>query len=399
MHIEAARNAAARAIVFFIATLNLLAAENALAQAPMPSDPANGWTHRDMANVRFDENITVDGRLLSKAQTVWEKSFLHNNSRYTRFAFDSIKIGSGANFKLQIILDPIDRLLEEHDASALSRSDSLMTGLLPPGNLRARIIAQPGSGISSLRLVSFGWQTGATALRQESAVSRSNPIQALQDADPMKLLAASVVMLHIGPEGTTCTGAMIGPDLIATNHHCMEHSLKFLKTESSGRGDCSDTLVEFDYLSEGATGLTTPCIEVRNSHEKPDLAIIRASIPPTRNGQARRPLPLGTAPLAGNADLFIMHHPLGMPMVYETHCQLRGQQGAEYLHNCQTDSGSSGSPLFSSENDSLVAIHYFGPYPRSWTIEQVEDDKRKHGPRYNKAIISSQLETVSKEGP
>jgi len=205
----------------------------------------------------------------------------------------------------------------------------------------------------------------------------------LEVDNPIRKLAESVAMLHIGPEGVTCTSSLVGTDLLATNYHCIEHSLKFLLNEHKLSVKCDDVIAEFDYLQSNLPGSLATCTEVIRADPVSDVAILRIAAPPKQAGGVREGL-VRVSASPDPTEMWILHHPVGRPMVYETHCSQRGKSDVDVLHDCQTDAGSSGAPLFGTDNK-LVGMHYFGPYPPTWTIEQVQIDVKDNGPKYNRA--------------
>jgi hypothetical protein len=112
---------------------------------------------------------------------------------------------------------------------------------------------------------------------------------------------------------------------------------------------------------------------LRRRRDKPYLVVMR--IRPEDAALVagpRTPAEVGTVADDSTESVTIIHHPLGFPMVAEDSCKLRGTDRTDVLHNCDTQSGSSGAPLFNKQMR-WIGTHYRGPYPDGWTGKQVED--------------------------
>lgn len=345
--------------------------------------PDSNWIHRDLASVKVDEQVVLPAQTLNKATVIWERSFIKNGSRYVRVNLDQLVIPAGSDFDLEFVSDPIGTVVARYPASSLVGRSSLTSGLLPAGRLRIRVLAKALSAPASFHLASFGWQAESTVARPKTAVPRFDPVATLNPDHPIRMVAESVAMLHIGPESISCTGVLVAADTIATNYHCIARSLKFLLTENLPHIDCDDVIAEFDYLAADAIGTPAACAGVIRADRPRDLAILKVTVPPNKAGKARQPLAIGSSKPDPDS-LWVVHHPVGLPMVYERNCRERGRTDSDLLHDCQTNAGSSGAPILSLDNK-IVALHYFGPYNPTWTVEQVEHDIQLNGPKYNRA--------------
>jgi hypothetical protein len=85
----------------------------------------------------------------------------------------------------------------------------------------------------------------------------------------------------------------------------------------------------------------------------------------------------------------LIHHPLGLPLVI-VKCAVKGAEQDDLLHDCTSTPGSSGSLLL-DEKMRWFGLHYMGPYPNEWTLQQVYNDVVINGPRYNRAKPSERV--------
>jgi hypothetical protein len=177
----------------------------------------------------------------------------------------------------------------------------------------------------------------------------------LNQTDEIKRWARSVARLRFlgdNGKGYVCTGFLISPDLFITNHHCPQ-------TESEWRS----SVVEFDFDSSGATPVTAHFKEFITSNSDLDFAIYRLD----RNLN-RQPLLLDPTAPEEDKDLLIIQHPGGQPkQVSIKDCIVRGKQlqgvtptQTDFGHRCDTEGGSSGSPVQDLQSGRVIGLHHLG---------------------------------------
>jgi len=356
---------------------------HAAASNHSPASVAAEWVHSDLATASVDAAIELAPRARGAEFTAWERSFTKMQTRYVRFQVDRIDVPAGADMELQFISDSAGVIVERYTARQLGAARSLVTGLLPAGQLRVRVVLRELGHPASMRLAGIQWQAPSTSTVPQAAMQRGDPVATLAEQHELRRLGESVAMLHIGPLGSTCTAFVIDRDVLATNHHCMKYSLRFQQGEGLPVRACGDILAEFDYVREREVGKTAPCTEVVKADAGRDLVLLRFALPLTSRGTVRPALTPSTGdPAAGR--LQILHHPMGRPLIYEDGCKFRGRDEPDYLHDCGTTPGSSGSVLL-SQDGKLVGVHYRGPFDLHLTQEQVYELYRIHGPLYNRA--------------
>ena len=386
-----ARGAGARDAAF--AALLLLAFGPAPTQSALAQeDEAYERVHQDARTQ--DLNVSGDEQKFREIRrgVFWESSFSHTNTRYIRFRFDNIKSPPGAAYRVRILQLPVENEVASYPASEFSRSDTFMTGLLPPGEFRIELLADAIPKGLSFRLASALWQVLPTEPLAHSPIVKIVYANSFPATSPLRESAHAVAMLHIGPLETTCTGVLIEAGTIATNYHCMKFSLSFQQSKQSATPSCDDVMAEFEFLALNERGTTAKCRSARTD-EKLDLAFLDfdprdIELAP---GKPRPPVKVRPASEGMPTNVELIHHPLGLPLVIDEHCAVRKVEQLDLLHDCSAVNGSSGSPLF---DDKLrwIGLHYKGPYPRTWTIEKIFDDIQKNGPSYNRARTSDVVE-------
>lgn len=167
----------------------------------------------------------------------------------------------------------------------------------------------------------------------------------------------------------TCSGVMIGPSMYLTNWHCGGPDPRDVKladdhfwTPDVIRNILIDMSWDDDQISEeySATRLVAASPEL-------DLAVLE--IHPVRFGGRTRSATFRESPPSVNEPLYIVHHPLALRKQYSGQCSVQ-QTGfanwrsaanrSDLVHDCNTEGGSSGAPLFDSDG-LIVGLHHL-PY-------------------------------------
>lgn len=169
------------------------------------------------------------------------------------------------------------------------------------------------------------------------------------------------------PNITRGTGWLVTPDLVITNQHVIKARADI---EQPAAADFelqgTNTVVRFDYESEGEKGLPLKAAAIELAHIKLDFALLRLEAAPhdPPGGQwQRRPLALTLNPLLVDADsgkripVNIIQHPLGDPKrlaCRNNRVSMGDQNTLRYFTD--TRAGSSGSPVC-NDNWEVVALH------------------------------------------
>jgi hypothetical protein len=339
--------------------------------------------HQDLESEVLDLVVRVPAKASPALTVTWQQALGKQGVRYVRLQFGEFQGDPGSGAELRVLLEPLGTQVASYQWKEMAEAgSSFMTGLLPAGTLRLQLVQGVGPKASSFKLVKLHSKTPRKTFEPQSAgVPRDMPLQSFAASHVVHKLAQSVAMLHIGPTGITCTGFLVAPGLLATNHHCITMSLRFLQTETQAHKSCSDILVEFDYVMD-ARGPTARCEKVEMADDRNDVALLRITgIPMAADGSDRAPL-ARTGQAGG--PFTILHHPSGLPLAVEVLCNPRGSNAGDILHDCGTSPGSSGSAIF-DDIGKVVGLHYKGAYPPEWTLDQVYEHRRIHGPSFNRA--------------
>ncbi|APV48552.1 hypothetical protein BWI17_01935 [Betaproteobacteria bacterium GR16-43] len=162
-----------------------------------------------------------------------------------------------------------------------------------------------------------------------------------------------------------CTAVAIAPDIVLTNWHC--GGLKDEIAEDGFWQDavCARTSFDFSW-DEDTISREFQCVKVLQVDRDRDFAILRVK---PRNGYDQLRPVQRWATAAAATPLTAIQHPVCRPkqVTQGGDCKVRdasvagwqGTAGSDFTHTCDTNSGSSGSPMF-DDSQRLVGLHHLG---------------------------------------
>jgi hypothetical protein len=155
------------------------------------------------------------------------------------------------------------------------------------------------------------------------------------------------------PSAGSCSGFLVGPDLVATAGHCV-----------TNQNDCQSRSFVFDYLyeTEGAEPTLVAADKVfackrivgrAQNALGADYAVIQLDRPVI----GRQPLPLNTTGISASSDLAVLGYPSGLPLKIATGGTVRRIGGAEYFTaELDTYAGNSGSAVINTATGLVEGI-------------------------------------------
>lgn len=221
--------------------------------------------------------------------------------------------------------------------------------------------AAPNTKIA-FRISEVGIETqGARLLnRQNDNDPKDLPLWRFQTNAPLMAAARAVAKLRYTRNQIlySCTGFLLTDDLLLTNQHCVRSN-----------ADCATAVAQFGYKEDKARNIDLgeeyACERLEDSDAGLDFALLRLKGTP---GSKWGKLKWRSIPIPSNAAIFLVQHPSGRPMrVAREGCLIKtasaigslpGQE-TDVGHTCDTESGSSGSPLF-DQRFQVVALHHLG---------------------------------------
>ena len=201
-----------------------------------------------------------------------------------------------------------------------------------------------------------------------NSIPNYEPLYNFTDVNRYRRLGSAIGRLDIllvdknsGQEGVSfCTATIISDRYLLTNYHCIPGMDPALEVQRA--------VFRAGYLDEeAATGdVFEVGIQPVESNRGLDYAVVEVQgNPSARYGR----IPLSVRDPDPREELFIIHHPKGMTQrLTRRNCRLIASTTAvtqtEVRHRCDTFGGSSGSLIFSDNNDGdnfvVVGIHFAG---------------------------------------
>lgn len=189
-------------------------------------------------------------------------------------------------------------------------------------------------------------------------------------------LSAAVVRVHWAAplRSEWCTGVQIQPGIILTNRHCLpaNYNIKAPIGEVTVQfGEFKSSLEDF-VEAIPAEVIIAPTKNKTDIRYQPDLAVLRLKNTPKldRYRNANAPLDLTTTPQRRTMLITIWSQPLqpGKSISRDPKCNsdlsIKATRNCEkdidFIHQCETEESSSGSPIFNLDNEKLIGLHYFG---------------------------------------
>lgn len=220
---------------------------------------------------------------------------------------------------------------------------------------------------------------------------RWNDLYSSQDTQPRKA-GAKVGMLMsaqqtpLGDKGAWCCSAiMIGPDLALTNWHCGGDN-NWMNSVDYWQGSvCPNTTLDLAW-DGGEVRRQYNCVAVEALDQRLDYAVLRLRPVVGAGGMVGQPLyeRLTAVPSPGVGNAFVVHHAMCKPKLLSSRCSIRSVAQANWLgdgtasdvtHDCDTEHGSSGAPIF-NDDGRLVALHHVG-FKRNPKTCEAEDRLNK----------------------
>ena len=285
----------------------------------------------------------------------WQKTVTHVGSKYMRLHFTDIVNPDSEAFTL-VIKDGDGKIAHEYSHDSLPASD-FWTPVIFSSRVMLQLRAESKPASLSFKLSDVAFQSdGGGWLSVIGDDEREPIINYVKDPDIWQV-SQPVAKLSFFDDGFfVCTGFMVSPNKMMTNHHCVATAKA-----------CSTTVAIFGFHKNASGALVSgeqvACKSVLKADFDKDYAILELA---DRAGDRWGTLTLDDTIPADDAEIYIIQHPAGeAKQISKINCSVDGAivdgraSGTDLAHVCDTLGGSSGSPVFSND-DTVIGLHHFG---------------------------------------
>lgn len=154
------------------------------------------------------------------------------------------------------------------------------------------------------------------------------------------------------PTAAFCSGVLVGKDLVATAGHCVDEvslpTTRFVFSYRMLDAATPRTRIAAENIYEGKSVLAR-----KQDNTGADYALVRL----TRAVSGRAPLKIARTKIAGNAPIYVLGYPTGLPLKFADGARVMGNGEAPYFTaNLDTFAGNSGSPVFDAGKYEVAGI-------------------------------------------
>jgi len=192
-------------------------------------------------------------------------------------------------------------------------------------------------------------------MRQVIGANDFEKMRDIQHSDRVWNLGRRVAQLRLADKAS-CSGWLVGPDLLLTNHHCTELHSSGIKLQPS------DITIYMEYYEDGDRGpVGAHGKEFLRLDQGLDFALLRLD---TRLGDRYGWFELDPDGARTARNVRIIQHPRGRSKEvcrHHTEVVAYEPEGESVLHYlADTEPGSSGSPVLDINGDRVIALHHVG---------------------------------------
>ena len=367
MNAQGTAKAAARGLAAAVVAAAVLAGAPG---ASTESDDAPRYRADQIAEVE-----TADAPLEAGRATTVE----HAGASFIKARFDQVALGSG---DAVTVASPDGRESHRHDAADVA--DGELRALSIEGDTaEIRLHDDPSDGVAaSARLAAYARGLNETELASrpsgrdpESVCGRDDTRNAAcyRETDPWAWYASRSVARLVINDDSFCTAWLASPNRLMTNNHCVSDDRDVRATEVQFGLECAECAggeVRAPIKVTGDQVLTTDFTL--------DYTLFTVAEPASI---AHLPyLAVDSRHAEEGEKVFIPGHPGGEPLRIAsesgseppgtgTHCQVLDNEAAGHGRNtdlayyCDSEGGSSGSPVVSRLNGRVVGLHHLGGCP------------------------------------
>jgi V8-like Glu-specific endopeptidase len=320
-------------------------------------------------NVPLDDGVVLElpeaeqihyppAALPALGPVIWQRVFEEEGRRFVRLEIAEIQAPAGADYQVIIRNSRAERVFV-YGPERFTRG-SFWTGVIPGDTalLEVRAAVPPEGLRFTIRRVALE-QEGQTML---SIIEPSDfePVYKLESPDLVWASGVAKLSFIRAGKAKTCTGFLVAEDLLLTNEHCV-----------NTQEICRTAVALFGYQEkeDGSFlhGAQYECMEHKGGQYERDFALLRLDGEPGADARWT-PLRLCDRAISAGDELVVIQHPSGRPKEFVDGCRVKKDavQGrrnvvetVDLSHDCDTERGSSGSPVLDARRD-VVGLHHLG---------------------------------------
>jgi hypothetical protein len=308
--------------------------------------------------VRLGEKVVLDRRFADWDRPRGVPDFVartqvsNPGSGWFRFFFDRIRAGD-TTFELRLI--GLSGIVDQISSEDFTAESSFATHLYTASQLTLELKAPREPSGLDFRLLDLQYEVERA--QPFAIVGKTDwvDVVTLAPSDRRRMLGravARIIFRHEDGYDRPCTGFLISSDRMLTNKHC-------LGTQSR----CLSATITLGYLTPTESGENLRCRRILAVDADRDMALVQLD---TAVGSAWGTLALAAVGPATGRALYVLQHPGGGPQKISvagcasSRVKLTGPFGARetFSHLCDTQGGSSGSPVLDAQTNEVVGLHY-----------------------------------------
>ncbi len=194
-----------------------------------------------------------------------------------------------------------------------------------------------------------------------------------------------------------CTGFLVGTDLLVTAGHC---GVNIGEVRNQSADYCEAYTWLFDFTARTNVNRVSKkniftCKEIIYAVQQEvdgyshDFALIRLD----REVVGRKPLKLAAKKPVENDSVFMIGHPMGLPMKYTDNAHIfDAHVGRSYYTNLDAFGGNSGSPVFNADDEVVGVLVAGNPAAATYTDRESGCDRYNHCDEQGKNCTSLTFE-------
>jgi hypothetical protein len=321
----------------------------------------------------------------------------HDLSRTPRFvaAFQRFRLvreagtsGSGWTLTLRDDQQRVLQVVRPSDFAAPGAAAGVWTRFVKAGKVTFDVYAEAGATVALVTseaivlsdkayIPRYSWQGATAAYIPLYAFNHSDVEQVRRAGDRVAFLVGrDEAEVNGAFRGVSwcCSGLLLSETLVLTNWHCGGRSMKLpdeLMWRDDSEGRVCDSLVINMAWDDASPAREARCDKVEHKDKSLDYALLRVTpvVGSLQTLSTGRPVTFARKRPASGDLLRIIHHPECLEKRVSFNCPVdqverpawdgAGHAASEFSHRCDTEGGSSGSPVFNLTGE-LVGLHHIG---------------------------------------